>query len=280
MTSEERAMKLPAGLVPIGHDALAEDLAPGLMLGLGGSGEIVVATAERREVVVFGERRLVLLARTWRATGPLPRSRLRTVPNFATLESLALERDVRLARAFTTGSWRWRWGPPRIGIGDRWLTPRAVAALLPPPDADRDSAVARVADVRALYGRMLSDIAYRIENSAMFDSGVPLTARFEEALAQWEATDAGTPASEVARLAARVKVSFDAARANAETLNLGHLPETARADARRAAGAARLAAEGATAAERAAAQEQVIRILTALGIYYLPDPARAKLEAR
>ena len=73
-------------------------------------------------------------------------------------------------------------------------------------------------------------------------------------------------------------MTFDAARANADTLGLDHLPVTARDDARRAAGAARLAAGAATEAERAAANAQVVRILGSLALYYLPDVDRGQLE--
>ena len=43
-----------------------------------------------------------------------------------------------------------------------------VAALPPLPDPRRE-AQGRVAEVRAIYGRMLADVAYRIENAALFD---------------------------------------------------------------------------------------------------------------
>ena len=43
------------------------------------------------------------------------------------------------------------------------------------------------------------------------------------------------------------------------------------------AGAARLARAAATEAERAAAQDQVVRILRSLALYYLPDPDRLPL---
>lgn len=109
-------------------------------------------------------------------------------------------------------------------------------ALLPSADAARDAAIARVADVRALYGRMLSDVAYRIENSALFDHAVAITNDFETALTLWADVTDDTPASEVVRLAAVVKVTFDTARAQAETVGLGHLPERCvpREDGRRA----------------------------------------------
>lgn len=138
----------------------------------------------------------------------------------------------------------------------------------------RAEATDRVDEVKAVYGQMLSDIAYRIENSALFDSAVPGTRAFETAMALWSDVGPRTPDAEVLRLSAVVKVTFDTARAHAETVGIDHLPLTARAEAGRAAKAARLAAGAKTDAERAAAQEQVVRILSSLSLYYLPDPGR------
>lgn len=74
-----------------------------------------------------------------------------------------------------------------------------------------------------------------------------------------------------------MELAFETARAHAETVGLAHLPQQARDHARRAAGAARLARAAATEAERAAAQDQVVRILRSLALYYLPDPDRLPL---
>lgn len=266
------------GLRPLGLDAPVSDYTGGLAIGIAGA-DILAATTQVNEVSVFGQVRRARSVITWRNSGPIPRRRVRTVADFSTLASLALERDLRLERAFLAAEWRWGLTGPRILLdsGER-LTPGELVARLPSPDAARDAALARVADVRALYGRMLSDVAYRIENSALFDSAVPLTSRFETALALFsDATDQTTDA-ELTRRAGLVRVTFDAARANAETLGLGHLPVTARDDARRAAGAARLAASAATEAERAAANAQVVRILGSLALYYLPDVGRGQLE--
>lgn len=132
----------------------------------------------------------------------------------------------------------------------------------------------RVDRVKQEYGRLLSSIEYRITNSALFDPAVDATREFTTALIQWE--DAALLSSaERAELAARVEVTFDVARANAETLGLDHLPATARADAGRAVKAARVAADAPRDGERAAALRAVASILSGLALYYLPNPTEA-----
>ncbi|MFD0867333.1 hypothetical protein ACFQ06_16175, partial [Tessaracoccus lubricantis] len=99
---------------------------------------------------------------------------------------------------------------------------------------------------------------------------------FDDAMVVWEDLEpASAPEDDVVRLAGTLKLAFDTARAHAETVGLGHLPATARNDARRAAGAARLAVGARTEGERAAAQEQVVRILRSLALHYLPAPEAA-----
>ena len=266
------------GLVAVGLGATVSDLGDGMFLGITADRRLFVASAGVRAVIDLGVRREELLATTWRGDGGPIRRQYRVVPGFATLGSLALGRDVRLVRGYRSRAGRWGVTGPRLLIDGAWLRPAEVEALLPPADAPRNAAVARVADVRALYGRMLTDVAYRIENSALFDSSVALTSRFETALAAWSDLSDVTPAEELVRCSAAVQVSFDAARANPETLGIGHLPETARDDARRAAGAARLAANAGTEAERVVAHATVVRILSSLGLYYLPAPTRLQVE--
>ena len=140
-------------------------------------------------------------------------------------------------------------------------------------------ALAMADQVKTTYGRMLADVAYRIEQSALFDSAVPTTRSFNNALAVWNDLDhEAASENDVVRLAGTLRLAFETARAHAETIGLDHLPATARADARRAAGAARLAVGAETDAERAAAQEQVVRILRSLALYYLPGPDRVPLQ--
>ena len=231
----------------------------------------------------------------WRNSGPLPRRRGRSVPTYATLASLGVAQELIAERAFLVDGVRWRGLLAPLLLSYEWVDAAAARrgrelvagremergmsvadflAVLPPlPDPRRD-AHERVAEVRAVYGRMLADVAYRIENAALFDSGVETTRRLETALAMWSDVIPTTPDDEVLRRAAMVDLTFDTARAHAETVGLAHLPEQARDRARRAASAARLARAAATEAERAAAQEQVVRILRSLALHYLPDPDR------
>ncbi|MBK7819627.1 MAG: hypothetical protein IPJ61_00760 [Tessaracoccus sp.] len=211
----------------------------------------------------------------WRNSGPLPRKVHRVVPEYATLLSLGIAQEWRPERAFVVEDVRWRpFLPPLIWADGAELTIDAFLAACPPLPDPRTDGEARVAEVRATYGRMLTDVAYRIENAALFDTAVPTTRQFETAMAMWADVSASTPDDEVARRAAMAVLAFDTARAHAETVGLAHLPAQARDRARRAAGAARLARAAATDAERAAAQDQVVRILRPLALYYLPDPDR------
>lgn len=83
------------------------------------------------------------------------------------------------------------------------------------------TAVHQVDEIRALYGRMLSDIAYRIENSPFFDSSVPTTRQFETSLAMWSDVIPSTSDDEVVRRSAVVAVAFGTARSHAEVVGLG-----------------------------------------------------------
>ncbi|MFT3889134.1 MAG: hypothetical protein QM713_13350 [Arachnia sp.] len=214
-----------------------------------------------------------LPVRQWRNSGPLPRTVVRYVPDYATLRSLGVAQEWLPERAFLVDDVAARpFRPPLMRVGGAELSVARFLAMLPPPPSPRAAAEARVADIRALYGRMLTDVAYRIENAALFDSHVETTRRFEAALALWGDVTRATPDEEVARRGALLAVAFDAARAHAETVGLAHLPAQARDEARRAAAAARLARAATTEAERAAAERQVIRILRSLALYYLPDP--------
>ncbi len=270
--SQPESLRSLPGLRPVGLDAEVRHLTDRLVLALAGDDIFTLRTWREGNA-----ERPRWLAATWRDSGPYFRYRVRTVAGFATIGSLGLERGLRLSRAFLTEEAKPVQNEPLILIDDARLRPRQVVDLLPSADAARDAAVARVADVRAMYGRMLSDVAYRIENSALFDPAVPTTDQFERALAIWADVTDATPAPEVVRLAAAVKVTFDTARAHAETTGLGHLPEAVRSEGRRAASAARLASNAGTPGERDAAWEQVNRILSSLALYYLPDVDRGQL---
>lgn len=134
----------------------------------------------------------------------------------------------------------------------------------------------RIDAVRAEYGRLASDIVYRIESPALFDAAVPTTNAFEVALARYATEGSGLEVDDLDALAADLEIRFSVAKDHAETVGMGHLPEAARADARRAVKAATLAAGAATDGERQAAMDQVIRILDSLALYYLPAPEQVR----
>lgn len=145
--------------------------------------------------------------------------------------------------------------------------------LLPPPEAPAGPTPAeRVDRIKSDYGALLTDIAYRIENSALFDASVPHTQRFQVALLMWQ--DATTSGADLATAASEVEESFALARAEAERQGLDHLPDRARDRARTAAHAARLALTTSESGEREAAARRAADILDGLALYYLPmiDP--------
>lgn len=165
--------------------------------------------------------------------------------------------------------------------------PAALPGPHPPPPGTPDqhplvrvaptaaAVTARIDGLKETYGALLSDVVYRIENSAMFDNAVPLTRDFQVLLMRWDDEQDSLPAIERGTLARQLELAFDTARDHAETVGLAHLPSTARPDGERAAKAARLAARATNDGERAAALEQVTRLLSSLALYYLPRPDEA-----
>ena len=143
-------------------------------------------------------------------------------------------------------------------------------------DQRRGRITARMDAVRAEYGRLSADIVYRIEASALFDPASAPTKSFEVALVRAD-TEAGS-LEDLDELATELEIAFSVARDHAETVGIGHLPATAREDARRASKAARLASRAATEGEREAALAQVVRILDALALHYLPAPDTARRQ--
>ncbi len=138
----------------------------------------------------------------------------------------------------------------------------------------------RVEGIKQEFGALSTDIVYRIENSALFNNSEPATERFQTALIAWDAYD-GDDVARLEQLAGDVEITFSVAQDHAETVGLEHLPETARAPAKRASGAARLAEGAATEGERVASLHQVARILDSLALYYLPtiDPETRAIES-
>ena len=171
-------------------------------------------------------------------------------------------------------------GQADVVDGGRKIPPAEVFAMLPPsavdPEAETLTPTDRVTLVREAYGKLRTDIAYRIENSALFDGAAPATQRFEIALIAW---DPESP--DAADLATEVEESFDAAREAAEAEGFAHLPDTARDTARRAHGATTMAMAATNPAERLAAATKAADLLRSLALYYLPsvDPAAPQLLA-
>ncbi|MDO5092881.1 MAG: hypothetical protein Q4D79_05580 [Propionibacteriaceae bacterium] len=138
------------------------------------------------------------------------------------------------------------------------------------------AAVALVDSIKEEYGRLLSDLVYRIEAPAFFDPADELTRQFTTALIRWDTASETLDQAELGALAAEIRVAFDAAKAHAETVGLAHLPAEAQEPAGRALKAARLAAGAKSPGERDAAQRQVVELLESLALYYLPRPAQAR----
>lgn len=146
----------------------------------------------------------------------------------------------------------------------------------------RAVALSRVDEIKEEYGELLSDIVYRIDYPALFDTASPTTEAFQTALVRLEQAGDNPPLETVESLVNDLEISYSVARDNAETLGARHLPEHARDDARRASKAARLAANAGTEGERLASLEQVRRILGSLALYYLPtiDDETLAIEPR
>lgn len=153
--------------------------------------------------------------------------------------------------------------------GQRWRLRELVL------EEDRSEAAARQVDeVKEEYGRLLSDLAYRVDNPALFDAAVPETEALTLALFRWDSEWPRLETEDRVALAAQVVSFFRAARRHAERVGMRHLPETARDDARRALKAIRLALdESTTPAERKAAAGLARQLLSGLALYYLPSRA-------
>lgn len=217
------------------------------------------------------------------------------VPRYRTLEHFARDRlgIETIGRITPITGVRWAQGRPRLRLPDGLTTEDLYPGLRElhgqrlslhsyilgavEAPANPDIARRRVADVLETYGALLSDVAYRIENSALFDTTVAESKEFQLRLMQWEDQAAHLDGAAVDALAREVALTFDTARANAERLGLAHLPLTARRTARQAVKAATLARTSPTEGERAAAREKVAKLLSRLALYYLPSPRSAPL---
>ncbi len=159
-----------------------------------------------------------------------------------------------------------------VRAGEKFWRLPTLLERVPTPQNRLEECRGRVEAVTQEYGRLRGDLVYRIENSALFDADAPLTRQFETALVLWEDVNPTTPTPEMLRRAGMVEVTFATARSAAETVGLEHLPQAARADADRAAKAARLARTTDAEAERQIATDRVASILRRLGLAHVPDP--------
>ncbi|MDO5534777.1 MAG: hypothetical protein Q4F65_09015 [Propionibacteriaceae bacterium] len=242
---------------------------------ISGADAIAGRVPRYRTSVVPGHPRAI---EAWvRRPGPDRLHRLE-LPGSMTLDSLSLNLGILADRAVEVPPLDFPGiGAPhardadgnRLGVDDLLAAARRPSARL-------EQARHRVDVIKAEYGRLLGSIGYRIECSALFDSAVPTTRAFETALALWADVTSATPEPEVVRRAGMVQVTFEAARAHAETIGYAHLPEASRPLAERGAKAARLAASTSSQAERNTALAQVVRILGELALPHLPDEVAAR----
>ncbi|MDO5093912.1 MAG: hypothetical protein Q4D79_10930 [Propionibacteriaceae bacterium] len=149
------------------------------------------------------------------------------------------------------------------------------AELRPAREPDEDPHTI-VDEVKAEYGKLLSDIAYRIEYPALFDAREPLTERLTLALFDWDSEPGRADATELSALANTIRSAFQAAREHAERIGMRHFPAEVRDQAATALQTAKVAGDpSATAAERSTALQHTIRLLDALALNYLLSPAEA-----
>ena len=137
----------------------------------------------------------------------------------------------------------------------------------------------RVNAVKEEYGRLLSDIAYRVEFPALFDAGDPCGEKLALVLFEWDSTSARLEADEKIEMAAAIETAFRIAREHAERVGMRHFPPEARGRAEKVLHCIRVARDtAATSAERRAAMKAAIDILEDLALYYLPGPEEARLS--
>lgn len=146
-----------------------------------------------------------------------------------------------------------------------------------PLPLDVEAAIRQVDEVKEEYGRLLTDLAYRIENPALFDAASPATERLTLALFEWDTTVTGLDDAARVALASTIVSSFREARDHAERIGMDHLPAETRDTAAKALKAAQLAQDpNAAPPEREAARRAAIDLLAGLALYYLPTPDEAR----
>lgn len=145
--------------------------------------------------------------------------------------------------------------------------------------ADRSmNADERVDAVKEEYGRLLSDIAYRVEFPALFDAGDPCGEKLALVLFEWDSTSARLETDEKMEMAVAIETAFRVAKEHAERVGMKHFPPEARGRAEKVLHSIQLARDrAATSAERRAAMKVAIDLLEDLALYYLPGPEEARL---
>ena len=140
-----------------------------------------------------------------------------------------------------------------------------------------DLATRQVTAVKEEYGRLLTDLMYRIQNPALFDATCPTTEPFQLALVEWDGTAEHLGTAGRSALASRVVATFRHARHHAEQVGMGHLPRPARRAAKRAVKALRVATNRhATETERVTALERAVALLDGLVLHHLPTGAEIR----
>ena len=180
---------------PLPLDTTVKVLAGADLMAVDGD-DFVVASIEAVDPQPLALDLALAAVYTWRNGGDSPRHRERQVPEYTTVESVVLAHAVMPTAAFYLPGLRWRGRLSPLVIDQATtISLTAAFARLPRTSGPREAAIARVAEIRALYGRMLADIAYRIENSAFFDSTVATTRQFQTALALWSDVTSSTSSS-------------------------------------------------------------------------------------
>lgn len=135
-----------------------------------------------------------------------------------------------------------------------------------------DLAERQVLAVKEAYGRLRTDLTYRVEHPALFDTECPDTEPFNLALVEWDTTQRHLTLADRWALASRVVTTFQQARHHAEQVGMKHLPRPQRRVVRRAAKALRIASDPyATPTERDTALRRATELLDGLVLHYLPS---------
>lgn len=130
----------------------------------------------------------------------------------------------------------------------------------------RDDAVAAIERVQADYGTLLSDVAYVIENHALFDARFEPTRKLDDTLWIVQQTRLETlDIREVLELSAQLSLAFRSAKRHAEKLGLAALGQHAE-KGRRAGLLARKAACTESEHEHRALMESLQAILDTIGV--------------